>query len=131
VISVFEIVLITIGLALIVLGAISDLIGSIGLNRFKNFYLRLHAATVGTIWGAFVPIIGSSIIALFYKPLGTYRFFVAGASLVTAVLILLLAPAGSHALARATHRAGIAKVEPCIVDHLDESMCVKRGDVND
>ncbi len=114
-----------IGFILIGLGALSDLIAAIGMNRFKNFYLRLHAATIGTIWGAFVPIIGASLIALGYKPLGNYRWFLGGAGFVTAVLILILAPAGAHALARATHRAKIVKVEPCIADQLDSSMCVK------
>jgi len=119
-------VLIYIGLALIGLGAVSDLIAAIGMNRFKNFYLRLHAATIGTIWGAFTPIIGASLVAIGYEELGEYRWFMAGAGVVTAVLILILAPAGSHALARATHRARVVKVEPCVVDRLDESMCVKK-----
>lgn len=119
-------ILIYIGLVLMGLGAISDLIAAIGMNRFKNFYLRLHAATIGTIWGAFIPIIGASILALGYKPLGYYRWFIAGAGFITAFLTLILAPAGAHALARATHRSRLVKVEPCIVDHLDESMCVKR-----
>jgi len=114
-----------IGLALIGLGAVSDLIAAIGMNRFKNFYLRLHAATVGTIWGAFAPIIGASLVALNYTPLGGFRWFVAGGGFVTAVLVLILAPAGSHALARAAHRSRAVKVEPCVVDQLDEEMCVK------
>ncbi len=120
-------VLIYIGLIMMGIGAVSDLIAAIGINRFKNFYLRLHAATIGTIWGAFVPIVGASILALGYEALGYYRWFMAGAGFITALLILILAPAGSHALARATHRAHIVKVEPCIADHLDESMCVKKG----
>lgn len=120
-------ILIYIGLIMMGVGAVSDLIASIGMNRFRNFYLRLHAATIGTIWGAFVPIIGASLVALGYEPLGYYRWFMAGAGFVTAFLILILAPAGSHALARATHRARVVKVEPCIADHLDETMCVKGG----
>ena len=120
-------ILIYIGLIMMGVGAVSDLIASIGMNRFRNFYLRLHAATIGTIWGAFIPIIGASLVALGYEPLGYYRWFMAGAGFVTAFLILILAPAGSHALARATHRARVVKVEPCIADHLDETMCVKGG----
>ena len=65
-------ILIYIGLIMMGVGAISDLIASIGMNRFRNFYLRLHAATIGTIWGAFVPIIGASLVALGYEPLGYY-----------------------------------------------------------
>jgi len=117
-----------IGMVMLGLGAIADLIAAIGMNRFRNFYLRLHAATIGTIWGAFVPIIGASLIAIGYEPLGVYRWFMAGAGFITALLILILAPAGSHALARATHRARVVKVEPCIVDQLDESMCIRKGE---
>ncbi len=116
-----------IGLVFIGVGAVSDLIAAIGMNRFKNFYLRLHAATIGTIWGAFLPLIGASLVATGCWCIGYYRWFVAGGAFVTAILILILAPAGSHALARATHRSGIVKVEPCIIDQLDEEMCVREG----
>ncbi|MEM4748801.1 MAG: monovalent cation/H(+) antiporter subunit G, partial [Thermosphaera sp.] len=66
-------IVIYLGLALIGLGGLSDLIASIGMHRFKNFYLRLHATTVGTIWGAVFPIIGASLIAFVYDELGSYR----------------------------------------------------------
>ncbi|MGB9828071.1 monovalent cation/H(+) antiporter subunit G [Thermosphaera chiliense] len=115
-----------IGLALIGLGALSDLIASIGMHRFKNFYLRLHATTVGTIWGAVFPIIGASLIAFVYEPLGSYRYLMGGAGLVTALIIMLLAPAGSHAIARAVHRAGVARVVPCIHDELNPQLCGDR-----
>lgn len=114
-----------IGMAMIVLGAVSDLIAAIGMNRFKNFYLRLHAATIGTIWGAFLPLVGAALLSVGCDALGPYRWFIAGGALVTAVLVLILAPAGSHALARATHRSKVVKVEPCIDDHLDPELCVK------
>ncbi|RLG87749.1 MAG: cation:proton antiporter, partial [Thermoprotei archaeon] len=39
-----EDVLVIIGMIMIGVGAIADLIAAIGMNRFKNFYLRLHAA---------------------------------------------------------------------------------------
>lgn len=118
-----ETVLAYIGMALIGVGAVADLIAAIGMNRFKNFYLRLHAATIGAIWGAFVPLIGASLLAAGYSGLGEYRWFMAGGAFVAAILVLILAPAGSHALARATHRARIVRVEPCVVDQLDEEMC--------
>ncbi|MFZ8791198.1 MAG: monovalent cation/H(+) antiporter subunit G [Thermosphaera aggregans] len=122
-VSIITEIIIYLGLALIGLGALADLIASIGMHRFKNFYLRLHATTVGTIWGAVFPIIGASIIAFVYEPLGQYRFLMGGAGLVTALIIMLLAPAGSHAIARAVHRAGIAKVVPCVHDELNPEMC--------
>ena len=46
--------------------------------------------------------------------------FMAGAAVVTAVLILIIAPAGSHVLARATHRSKTVPVEPKVIDMLEE-----------
>ncbi len=108
------------GWVILLVGAIFDLIAAIGMNRFRNFFLRLHAATIGVIGGAFYPLLGVTLIALGSEFLGPARFFMAGASAVTAFLVLLLAPAGSHALARAAHRKGLVKPEPVIADHLQE-----------
>ncbi|MEL9908356.1 MAG: monovalent cation/H(+) antiporter subunit G [Desulfurococcus sp.] len=121
-----EIILEYIGLALLCLGAIASLIGAIGMHRLRNFYLRLHAATVITIWGGVYPIVGASILAMVMPELGVYRWFMAGAGFVTAFIILILAPAGSHALARAVHRSRTALVEPCVYDAIDSEMCVKK-----
>jgi hypothetical protein len=62
-------IIIYLGLALIGLGALADLIASIGMHRFKNFYLRLHATTVGTIWGAVFPIIHNSLRLRTIRPI--------------------------------------------------------------
>jgi len=113
-------VLVIIGEIMIAVGVISDLIAAIGLLRFPNFYVRLHAATIGTIWGAFVPLIGAALVAAGADFLGKYRWFMAGGAVITAVLILILGPAGSHALARAAHRSKAAVVQPKVVDHLEE-----------
>ncbi|MCS7099413.1 MAG: monovalent cation/H(+) antiporter subunit G, partial [Sulfolobales archaeon] len=109
---------------LLVAGSVINLIGAVGLSRFKNFYLRLHAATVSTIGGTFYPLLGLVIVSLATPELGELRFFMGGSLLVAAFILLLLAPAGSHALARATHRAKISRPEPVIVDYLAED----RGD---
>lgn len=114
------IIIVYIGEILVGIGVLCDLIGAIGMLRFPNFYLRLHAATVGTIGGAFVPLIGVALIAIGSNYLGMYRWFVAGGAIITAFLILILAPAGAHALARATHRAKVTPVQPKVVDHLEE-----------
>lgn len=113
-------ILVILGGILLFIGALCDLIAAIGMNRFPNFFVRLHAATVGTIGGAFYPLIGTALIAFASEFLGSYRWFIGGCSLVAAFLILLLAPAGSHALARAAHKSKSAIVEPKVVDHLDE-----------
>ena len=113
-------ILVIIGEILITIGVLCDVIAAIGMLRFPNFYVRLHAATVGTIGGAFVPLIGAALIASGCEFLGGYRWFMTGGALVTAVLILILAPAGSHALARAAHKSKVAIVKPKVVDHLEE-----------
>jgi len=113
-------ILIVIGEIAVGVGAIIDVIAALGMLRFPNFYVRLHAATLGTIGGAFLPLIGVTLIAAGAEFLGVYRWFMAGGSFITALLILILAPAGSHALARAAHRSRAAIVEPKVVDHLEE-----------
>lgn len=115
-----EWILVILGEILIAIGIFCDLVASIGMLRFPNFYVRLHAVTVGTIGGAFVPLIGAALVAAGSEFLGPYRWFMAGGAVVTAILILILAPAGSHAIARATHRAKIVPVYPKIADHLEE-----------
>ena len=108
-----------IGLALAILGAILDLIGAIGLLRFPNFFVRLHAATVASIGGAAYPLIGVGLMILcsniFTPPT---KYFVAGASISTGILTFIAASTGSHVLARAAHRYGVP-VKPKVCDFLE------------
>ncbi len=120
-------VLVVIGELLIAIGAVCDVIAAIGMLRFPNFYLRMHALTVGSIGGAFVPLIGVALISAGYDALGPYRWFMAGASIVTAFLILLLAPVGTHLIARAAHRSRVVEVFPKVVDHLEEDRAQLEG----
>jgi len=121
----YDYLLILVGSVLLVIGAICDVLGALGMNRFPNFFVRLHAATVGVIGGAFYPLIGTALIAFGSEFLGIYRWFVGGCALVSAFLVLMLAPAGSHALARAAHKSKTALVQPKVVDHLEEDGGVK------
>jgi multicomponent Na+:H+ antiporter subunit G len=100
---------------LVILTAIINLIGVLGFYRFKNFYLRLHAATVSTIGGAFYPLLVLSIIGFIEK-----EHYIGVSLLLSAFLILLLSPTGTHALARATYRKRIAIPEPLIGDKIKE-----------
>ncbi len=120
--------LVGLGEIMVAVGVISDLIAALGMLRFPNFFVRLHAATVGTIWGAFLPLVGASLIAAGSEFLGQYRWFMSGGAIVTAILILILAPAGSHALARAAYRSKSAEVRPKSVDHLREFLKKEGGE---
>lgn len=124
----FNWLIVLVGEVLVAIGVLCDVIAAIGMLRFPNFYVRLHAATVGTIGGAFVPLIGASLIAMGCEFLGGYRWFMTGSALITAILILILAPAGSHALARAAHRSRAAIVQPKVVDHLEEDRVEGEGE---
>lgn len=103
------------GLILLFMGAVCDLLGAMGMHRFNTFYLRLHAATVGTVGGKFYPILGVTFIA---AEKGLWP--VVGISVLTALLVLITTPVGSHALAYAASKARIVEME------LDEF----RGDEN-
>uniref|UniRef100_A0A7C2Z1S1 Cation:proton antiporter n=1 Tax=Ignisphaera aggregans TaxID=334771 RepID=A0A7C2Z1S1_9CREN len=111
-------ILVIVGQILIAIGVMCDLIAAILMIRFPNFYVRLHALTIGSIGGAVVPIVGAALIAIGSPFLGAYRWFLAGAGIVTAMMIYILGAVGSHAIARAAHRSRAAILSPCYVDHL-------------
>ncbi len=115
------------GMILLIGGGIADVLASVGMNRFRNFYLRLHAATVGTIWGAVYPLFGLALIAVSLSHLGRVRFYIAGIAATTAIFLLLTAPVGSHAIAQGAHRSKEAVPEPIVVDRLAEDEEVMRG----
>jgi len=101
-----ELVLTILGLALLVVGAFLELVGTVGILRLRGFFNRLHAATVSAIGGSVVPLLGLSLLSVALEDLGARRFHLLGICLVAALLILILAPAGAHALARAAYRSG-------------------------
>lgn len=118
--EIVNLILIILGKILVVIGLICDLAASILMIRFPNFYVRLHALTVGSIGGAFVPMIGAGLIALGSPFLGGLRFFLAGGAFLAAFFTFILGGAGSHAIARATYRSRSAVMKPCFVDQLGE-----------
>lgn len=113
-----EQVLFWLGSALFIIGGVFDLLAAIGMLRFPNFYVRLHAATIGAIYGAVLPLIGISLIAL-GSPQIPGNYTIAGASFVTALILLVVAPVGSHVLAHAAHKSKSVSWSP-IVDMLEE-----------
>jgi len=120
VVRVIFLLLAILGLVLVAIGVFFDFVGALGLLRLPNFYTRLHAATAGAIGGAVVPMLGASLIALGAEYLGPQRFFLAGAAFAGSILLMILAQAGSHALARATYISREAPVEPIEYDALRE-----------
>ena len=118
--NIFEEIALIVGIILTLIGVFCDVVGSIGMVRFPNFFVRLHAATVGTIGGAVYPLFGVTLMSLALNYLGVIRYFVATGAFLTAIAIVLTAPVGSHALARAAHRSKTVPVEPRVCDFLRE-----------
>jgi len=101
--------------ALIAFGAL-NLVGVAGFFRFSNFFVRLHCATVSAIGGTFYPLVAIALAELLRG-----EALQALSLLAAAALVALLSPTGSHALARAAYRRGLARPHPIREDHLAEA----------
>ncbi|MEM2008845.1 MAG: monovalent cation/H(+) antiporter subunit G [Ignisphaera sp.] len=115
-----NLILVIIGQIMVAIGLLCDIIAAILMIRFPNFYVRLHALTIGSIGGAVVPMIGAGLIALGSPFLGDHRWYLAGGAFVAAFFTFILGGAGTHAISRAAHRSKTVVLDPCYVDHLAE-----------
>ncbi len=97
---------------LLAIGVFIRLLSSIGLLRFGDVYLRMHASTKASTLGLFF-ILGAT--ALFF-----------GDSGITIRLIALLgiyfftAPIGTQVLAHAAHVAGVPMVKETWIDEMPD-----------
>lgn len=87
------------GSALLLIGAILAVIGTIGVLRFPDFYTRLHAASVTDTAAATLAIVGMALLAP--------SFAVVFKLIVVWLFLFLTGPTSSHALANAAHTAGL------------------------
>ena len=87
------------GSALVLVGAVLAVIGTVGVLRFPDFYTRLHAASVTDTAAATLAIFGMVLLApsmaIVFKLAGVWLF------------LFLTGPTSSHALANAAHTAGL------------------------
>lgn len=85
--------------ASILVGAVFALIGSIGLVRLPDFYLRLHGPTKASTLGVGATIVGS---VLFFSWRGQTPQF---QELLIVLFLFITAPVSAHMLAKAAmHR---------------------------
>lgn len=99
------------------IGAVFNGLGAVALHRFPDVYTRLHGATKCTTFGSLFSILAVVVYgAMRGGPVGINMVIRAVLALV---FLLLTNPTGSHALARAAHRAGI-KPFRAVVDRLEE-----------
>ncbi|MCC9162310.1 MULTISPECIES: monovalent cation/H(+) antiporter subunit G [Alcaligenes] len=102
---------------LLVLSGIVALVGSAGLLRFKHFYSRIHAPTMGNTLGTFFMVLAVAISAshLMSRPILH--------PLILSVLLIITSPVTAIFLMRAAikreHRQRLAKYGPDEPGYLD------------
>ena len=96
-----------IGYALMGIGTFFLLLASIGLIRMPDVYNRMQTATKATTLGVLSVLFGLGLVDLQWMP----------KSLIIAVFIVLTAPIGASALARASYKHGVKMWEGSVVDH--------------
>jgi multicomponent Na+:H+ antiporter subunit G len=89
----------TLSWALIILGAVSMLIGGIGVLRFPDVYTRMHAASITDTLGAGALLLGLTIQAGFT--------LVAVKLLLMLVFLFFTSPTSSFSLAHAALSSGV------------------------
>ena len=114
--SFFDIV----GAIFVLMGCSMSLFGAIGLVRFPNFFVRMHAAAKPQTLGLFLILIG---LALSLRTWGSF-----GTLLLVGIAQALTAPVSSHMLNRATYRAGVVHHTEFDIDELHEALERARKD---
>lgn len=90
------------GSALVLIGAILAVIGTVGVLRFPDFYTRLHAASVTDTAAATLAIVGMALLAP--------SFAVVFKLAIVWLFLFLTGPTSSHAIANAAHKAGLQPI---------------------
>ncbi len=91
---------------LILFGATIALVGSIGLARFPDIFMRLHGPTKATTLGVGSVLLGTIVFLLLEGEKGAIR------ELLITIFLFLTAPVSAHLLAKAAlHRRCHSKCE--------------------
>ncbi|RLG71315.1 MAG: cation:proton antiporter [Thermoprotei archaeon] len=113
--------IVILGLIMIIVGAFFEVVGALGILRLKGFFSRIHAVTASAIGGAALPLLGVALVSASAPWMIPQGYYLAGICLTATILILLLAPAGAHALARSAYlHKGVRKefVYDDLIEHL-------------
>ncbi len=95
---------------LLVSGSLFMLIAAIGVVRFPDLYMRMHAATKAASFGILLMLLGVSI----YLPI----FNVIFEALMVLVFIFMTAPISSHMIGRVAHLLQVPLWEKTSIDEL-------------
>lgn len=106
------------GAALVLLGSLFTLLAAVGVNRFNDVFIRMHALGKASTIGVLLAIGGATVAA------GTINDVTSAA--LAALLHLGTSPIGNHLIARATYWAegiphGIDTYDELAETHGDEA----------
>jgi len=94
------------GMLLVLIGSLFFLFGSIGLVRMPDLYNRMQASTKTTTLGVLSFLVGMGLMELEWIT----------KLLIIALFVVLTAPVGASALARASYKHGIKLWKKSVVD---------------
>lgn len=97
--------------ALIILGALFCFIAALGVLRFQDVYVRMHAASKAGTLGAGLLLVA---IAVASAELGLITRAIAGV-----IFLILTTPVSAHLLARASVLAGVKTCNETMENNLD------------
>ena len=103
-----------IGMTLLVVGITFDTVGCIGLVRLPDIYNRLQAATKCVTLGTALILLG----VVFFTGFNS----IGVKALLCIWFVLMTAPTGAHAIARAAHRSGIRLWDDSVMDKYKDDM---------
>lgn len=98
---------------LYLLGAFFNLAAVVGIIRLPDLYCRLHSSSKSTTLGSLLILLGLALqeFQIGQTPVGIKM-------LLIAVLVLIVTPIGSHALARAAYKYGVPLWEGTVIDQM-------------
>jgi monovalent cation/proton antiporter MnhG/PhaG subunit len=97
----------------VLLGAAIMLLGAIGMIRFGDVYLRMHAGTKASTLG--IGLVMTAVAFYFADGVLTIKLIALG------VLYFFTAPTGAQLLARSAHQARTPMVQETWIDELTEN----------
>ena len=99
-------------------GAVFLFSAGLGVLRMPDTYNRIQTGTKATTLGTILILIGLA----FLHPAWTFKL------IILIFFVMLTNPVSSHALARASHKIGIAEAESTVFDALEETADDTTGD---
>ena len=107
---------------LVLVGAIFCFLAAVGMVRFPDLYVRMHAATKAGTLGAGLAMLGVALFGIIDGDLGVVLRAIAAI-----IFLFLTAPIGAHLLARAAYATGVQMWQKTAQDDLKGRYDYERG----